>query len=341
MRLTQRQINLGIFGILLSCVSVLIILEIPRISMRIVLTDTFTWMLILALFLTYLRGWAQAPYGLLVLITFAAGLEVPPNPTDSIETVLFIYALLFPPVFAQIIAGPRWIWGCAITTLGLMMFRANGVGLVVEITFLILYGMIVSGISLSRLAIDNVQRIEEAKREAETERTRAEAALALAQEQATTLTRQNTEQRQLLDLIATLETPTITIADGVLLAPIVGTLDSRRTEALTSRLLAHVAEQSVSHVILDIAGVQIVDATVAQALARMAQALRLLGCNVALTGISPDVATILIDLDIVLDSVTPAHSPQDVLDQLGFTRSVRAHGKRERASQRSLRPLGE
>lgn len=168
---------------------------------------------------------------------------------------------------------------------------------------------------LSRLAIDNVQRLEAAKREAEAERARAETERVRAEQQAEQLTQRNAEQERLIELVATLETPTITVADGVLLAPIVGTLDSRRAQALTTRLLEHVSAQRIQRVILDIAGVSTVDTQVAQAILRTAQALSLLGCHVTITGISATIAMLLTHLNISLDSVTIARSPKEALER--------------------------
>ena len=121
------------------------------------------------------------------------------------------------------------------------------------------------------------------------------------------------QQRQLLDLVATLETHASPLAEGVLFAPIVGHLDARRAEALTSRLLAEVSAQRARLIILDIAGVSAIDSTVARALLNTAQALRLLGCAVTLSGISADVALAFTRLGATFDDVATARSPQEAL----------------------------
>ena len=118
---------------------------------------------------------------------------------------------------------------------------------------------------------------------------------------------------RLLDLVATLETPAITLAEGVLFAPVVGHLDSRRSAALTARLLDAAHRQRADHVIIDIAGVSIVDSTVAQALIQTAQALRLLGCRVTLSGISSEVALTLTQQEIALSDIATVCSPQEAL----------------------------
>jgi anti-anti-sigma regulatory factor len=120
------------------------------------------------------------------------------------------------------------------------------------------------------------------------------------------------EQRQ-RELVATLETPTVAVANGVLLAPIIGTIDSTRAQQITSRLLGDISAQRVKLLIIDIAGVTLVDTAVAKALIETIQAVRLLGCAVALTGITASVATTLTQLGIALDGIQTMRSPQDVL----------------------------
>jgi anti-anti-sigma regulatory factor len=137
-----------------------------------------------------------------------------------------------------------------------------------------------------------------------------------SEQQAIALRNQNAEQQRLLDLVATLETPAIALADGVLLAPIVGTLDSRRIEVLTGRLLREASERRARRIILDIAGVTVLDTAVAKALLQLAQALRLLGCKVTITSISAEVAMTLTNLEISFAEVSTARSPQEALELL-------------------------
>jgi anti-anti-sigma regulatory factor len=99
----------------------------------------------------------------------------------------------------------------------------------------------------------------------------------------------------------------------VVLAPVVGHLDSRRAKALTARLLQEVSEQRAQLVVIDIAGVSAVDTEVAQALLRASQAVRLLGCRVIITGISASIATTLTHIGINLGEVATARTPQEAL----------------------------
>ncbi|MCL6543028.1 MAG: STAS domain-containing protein [Roseiflexus sp.] len=141
----------------------------------------------------------------------------------------------------------------------------------------------------------------------------AEDARQRAEEAQSTIAQQYAEQQRLLDLVSVLETPVIAIAEGVLLAPIVGHLDSRRAGQLTQRLLDAVYAQRARAVIFDIAGVPLVDTQVAQLLIRTAQSIRLLGSHVVLTGITSDTAMTLSSLGIHLQEVQTMRDPQEAL----------------------------
>jgi len=146
------------------------------------------------------------------------------------------------------------------------------------------------------------------KRAAEAENARQR-----AEEAQSTIARQYAEQQRLLDLVSVLETPVIAIAEGVLLAPIVGHLDSRRAGQLTQRLLDAVYAQRARAVIIDIAGVPLVDTQVAQLLIRTAQSIRLLGSHVALTGISSETAMTLSSLGTRLEEMQTMRNPQEAI----------------------------
>ncbi len=181
---------------------------------------------------------------MIVLLTLLVAVGVPPEYLKP----AFHHIIYTVPVLALVLTNPVWVLGSALALLAAFSYRAGG-GPYLELIPLLTFIVIIGGMILSRLAIDNVQRLEIARREAEAERARAETERARAEQQAEELVRRNAEQERLLDLIATLETPTITLADGVLLAPIVGTLDSQRARLLTSRLLQETSAQGAHHVI--------------------------------------------------------------------------------------------
>jgi PAS domain S-box-containing protein len=107
--------------------------------------------------------------------------------------------------------------------------------------------------------------------------------------------------------LAELSTPLLVIADQIVLMPLIGAIDSHRAYRAMEELLQGVAANHARVVILDISGVPIVDTQVASVLIRAAQAVRLLGAQVIVTGIGPDIAQTLVSMGITLeDLVTQA-----------------------------------
>lgn len=93
-----------------------------------------------------------------------------------------------------------------------------------------------------------------------------------------------------------LSTPLMPIADGLVVMPIIGSIDSKRAQQIMDTLLAGIAAQHASSAILDITGVKVVDTQVASAIVQAAHAAQLLGAEVVLTGIGPEVAQTLVHL---------------------------------------------
>lgn len=104
-------------------------------------------------------------------------------------------------------------------------------------------------------------------------------------------------------LLAELSSPLIPLADGVLVMPLIGSIDGSRAEQILETLLHGVIAQRARAVVLDITGVRAVDARVAETLLRAAGAIKLLGAAVLLTGISPAVADTLVGLDVDLGGI--------------------------------------
>lgn len=103
--------------------------------------------------------------------------------------------------------------------------------------------------------------------------------------------------------IRELSTPLIPLADGVLAMPLIGSIDSTRAQQIMETLLEGVARQQSRVVILDITGVQVVDTQVANAFIQVAQAVKLLGAQVILTGIQPAMAQTLVSLGVGLEGI--------------------------------------
>ncbi len=107
-----------------------------------------------------------------------------------------------------------------------------------------------------------------------------------------------------------LSTPLIPLADQVVVLPLVGSIDSARAQQVIETLLAGVMENQAQVAILDITGVPVVDTQVANALLRAAHAVKLLGAQVVLTGIRPEVAQTLVGLGVDLQGIVTRASLQ-------------------------------
>jgi rsbT co-antagonist protein RsbR len=107
-----------------------------------------------------------------------------------------------------------------------------------------------------------------------------------------------------------LSTPLIPITDEVTIMPLIGTIDSKRAQQILETLLEGVAHYQAKLVILDITGVMMVDTQVAQALVQAAQAVKLLGAQVMLTGIQPQIAQTLVHLGVDLSGILTQSSLQ-------------------------------
>jgi PAS domain S-box-containing protein len=98
-------------------------------------------------------------------------------------------------------------------------------------------------------------------------------------------------------LLRELSTPLIPISEHIVVMPLIGSMDSRRAQQVLETLLNGIAANGAQVAIIDITGIPVVDTQVANALLQAAQAVKLLGAQVVLTGIRPEVAQTLIALD--------------------------------------------
>jgi anti-anti-sigma regulatory factor len=126
------------------------------------------------------------------------------------------------------------------------------------------------------------------------------------------LTAMQTQETTLRELSA----PILPIFRGVLVAPIIGTLDTARAAVLSERVLESVVRWYASTVIFDITGVSIVDSQVAQALLHIAATARLLGASTMLVGVRPDVAQTIVSLGIDLVALRSFSTLQQAIESL-------------------------
>ena len=120
-----------------------------------------------------------------------------------------------------------------------------------------------------------------------------------------------------------LSTPVVTLWAGVLALPLIGTLDSGRTQVVMESLLQRIVETGSSIAILDITGVPTVDTLVAQHLLKTVAAARLMGADCIISGIRPQIAQTIVHLGVDLNSVTTKATLADAfavaLRRLGLT----------------------
>jgi rsbT co-antagonist protein RsbR len=103
--------------------------------------------------------------------------------------------------------------------------------------------------------------------------------------------------------ILELSTPCIKVWDGVLVIPLIGALDTRRSQRLTEELLTSIGDTQSQIAIIDITGVPTVDSAVANHLLKTASSVRLMGAECVITGIRPEVAQTIIHLGIDLSNI--------------------------------------
>ncbi|KYF80131.1 hypothetical protein BE20_32475 [Sorangium cellulosum] len=105
------------------------------------------------------------------------------------------------------------------------------------------------------------------------------------------------------ETIRVLGTPLLPLAPGVLAAPLIGPIDAQRSAQFLEQLLDRVAAQGIASVILDVTGIETIDTQAANELVRAAQAVRLLGARVLVTGIRPSMAQVLVQLGVDLRGI--------------------------------------
>src|SRR5205085_11002460 len=108
------------------------------------------------------------------------------------------------------------------------------------------------------------------------------------------------QEQEMLEL----STPVVKLWDGVLALPMIGTLDSARTQVVMENLLQRIVDTGSTIAILDITGVPTVDTLVAQHLLKTVAAARLMGADCIISGIRPQIAQTIVHLGVDLNSVT-------------------------------------
>jgi rsbT co-antagonist protein RsbR len=120
-----------------------------------------------------------------------------------------------------------------------------------------------------------------------------------------------------------LSTPVVQLWEGVLALPLIGTLDSARTQVVMESLLQQVVDTGAAIAIIDITGVPTVDTLVAQHLLKTVAAARLMGADCIISGIRPQIAQTIVHLGVELGDVATKATLADAfgmaLRRLGLT----------------------
>ena len=117
------------------------------------------------------------------------------------------------------------------------------------------------------------------------------------------------QQQEMLEL----STPVVKLWDGVLALPLIGTLDSARTQVVMESLLQRIVETGAEVAIIDITGVSTVDTLVAQHLIKTITAARLMGADCIVSGIRPQIAATIVHLGVDLAGIVTKASLADAL----------------------------
>jgi rsbT co-antagonist protein RsbR len=135
------------------------------------------------------------------------------------------------------------------------------------------------------------------------------------------------QQQELLEL----STPVVELWEGVLALPLIGTLDSNRTQVVMESLLQQIVDTKAGVAIIDITGVPTVDTLVAQHLLKTVAAARLMGADCIISGIRPQIAQTIVHLGVDLGDVVTKASLADALTvalrQTGFVVTRSATGE--------------
>jgi rsbT co-antagonist protein RsbR len=271
------------------------------------------------------RGYVTVA-GVLLIATVLATLFV--TMLTSSDSLIGVYLLVLPLLVAGLALRPVQIWFVlAITLLGLWLMallmpesalanRANGMTIITAVLLLIVATLLsFIGGRATHKALSTASKARSAAEEAAaalersnvdleqrvSERTSALTdALAEVEARATEQARLLAENDAQRATIRELSVPVLPVNKHALVMPLVGALDTTRLAMIQERALSAIEEESAHLLLLDITGVPIVDSQVAQGLRGVVQAARLLGAEVVLVGVRPEVAQTAVGLGLDL-----------------------------------------
>ena len=114
-------------------------------------------------------------------------------------------------------------------------------------------------------------------------------------------------------LASSFDLPLLKIAENVLMIPLVGAIDSVKSQKIMEDVLSNIRDEETQVVVLDIAGIKIVDSAVAAHLIKIAKATRLMGCRAILSGISPIIAQNIVNLGVDTSDIESTNTLKDAM----------------------------
>lgn len=332
MSMTPRHITLSLIVLLSVGTTAVIVNDLIAGNFAPILyVDAAALVFFGVLFWATWRGWAYAPYVLTIVITALLGVAIP----DIYVSEVFSPAILIPPIIALVLTNTRWIVGCGVAVKLMLLTRAGWDGVYADPFMLIVYAMIIGGLVLGRMvATSATEAAERARSEAEraaaalelantsleqrvAERT-AEVRTALAEVEARAAEQRRLFEENLLqrEMLREMSVPVLPIGDRMLVMPLVGTLDSSRLQLMQAQALESIEREHARYLLLDVTGVPVIDSQIGQGLIGVVQAARLLGAQVSLVGIRPEVAQTIVGLGLQLEGICTFASLRDGVRKL-------------------------
>jgi rsbT co-antagonist protein RsbR len=111
-----------------------------------------------------------------------------------------------------------------------------------------------------------------------------------------------------------MSTPVTTIWGGILMLPIVGIIDSKRSMDIMNAMLSKISEARAQVIILDISGIAVVDTAVANHLMKITRATKLMGCECLISGVSAAIAQTIVELGIDVGTISTTTTLHDALE---------------------------
>ena len=115
-------------------------------------------------------------------------------------------------------------------------------------------------------------------------------------------------------MLEDIEIPLLDISDDVFMIPIIGLIDSIRSQKLMTNILNHIKDNEKRTVLIDVAGIATIDSAVAAHLIKISKATNLMGCETIISGISPEIAQTIVNLGIDIERFKTTATLKDALD---------------------------